>query len=288
MTEPKHINEEWTEIIKPQTSLFDLRLKELAEYRDLIVLFVRRNMVAYHKQTVLGPLWHFLQPLVTAILFTFIFGKVAGIKTGEVPPILFNLCSVLFWSFFANCLFGIAHVFINYASMFSKVYFPRLAIPIVITVTSFLQFLIQMALFMGFVLYFIVFEDYDWGITLSGIFLLIPLFFFWSVLTTGLGLIVTSLTAKYRDVSLFIGFGVQLLMYSSAVIFPVANIAESDRTFIYLNPIPAFMESFRYALLGYGEFNIYWLLYSWSFAAVVMFIGILMFKRRELTFIDIV
>ncbi len=281
-------DQEWTEIIQPQKSLLDLRLKELIDYKDLIILFVRRNMVAYHKQTILGPLWHFLQPLITAILFTFVFGQIAGIKTEGVPPMLFYLCSVLFWSFFANCLFSIAHVFINYASMFSKVYFPRLAIPLVLTMTAFLQFLIQLGLFMGFVAYYIFFEDYTWNIDWLRLLLLLPLFLFWAVLTTGLGLIVTSLTAKYRDVSIFIGFGVQLLMYSSAVIFPVANIPATARTFLYINPVPAFMEGFRFALLGYGEFNWYWILYSWFFASLVMFVGILMFKRRELTFVDIV
>ena len=281
--------QEWTSEIKPKTNLFALNLKEVWDYRDLLFIFVKRDITTVYKQTVLGPLWFFIQPLFTTITFTIIFNNLAGIDTGTVPSFLFNMSGLVVWGYFTTCLNATSGTFTGNAAIFGKVYFPRLVVPLSLMISNLLKFSIQMLLFVGFYIYF-----YSKGAPLS--FNLMTPFFpvlvlLLGIFGLGLGMLVSSVVTKYRDFSQLISFGVQLLMYGSAVMYPMSLINEKIPEYAYLvkyNPLVYFIETSRYMLLNVGDVSVFGLVYSISFIVIVFFVGLIMFNKTERSFIDTV
>lgn len=276
--------EKWDLIIQPKRSLFDLPLKELWHYRDLIMLFVRRDFVSAYKQTILGPLWYLIQPLLTTITFTVIFGNIAQLPTDGLPQFLFYMSGTVIWTYFANCLTKTSETFTSNAHLFGKVYFPRLAVPISILFSNLFTFTIQFALFLLFIGYFALRGTVlhpNWWIALSPILILMM-----AGLGLGFGIIISSLTTKYRDLRFLVQFGVTLLMYATPVIYPVSSIPERFQGLIEANPMTSIVETFRYAFLGAGSVDIGQLVYSFIFMIVVVFIGVVIFNRVEATFMD--
>jgi lipopolysaccharide transport system permease protein len=277
----------WSLVIEPQRSLLDLRLRELWHYRDLVLLFVRRDFVAVYKQTVLGPLWYLIQPLLTTLTFTFIFGQVASLPTDGLPQFLFYMSGTVVWSYFAACLTKTSETFVQNAHLFGKVYFPRMAVPVSVLLSNLITFLIQFALFLAFVAYFTVRGtaiSLNWlWIALSPVLVLMM-----AGLGLGFGVIISSLTTKYRDLRFLVQFGVQLLMYATPVIYPVSSIPERFQWAILANPMTPLVEAFRFAFLGAGTVNLDHLLYSFVFMVVVVFLGSVIFNRVEQTFMDTV
>ncbi|GAB4539721.1 MAG: ABC transporter permease [Anaerolineales bacterium] len=279
--------ENWTLIIEPQRGFFDLRFRELWQYRDLVMLFVRRDFVAAYKQTILGPLWYLIQPLLTTLTFTVIFGNIASLPTDGLPQFLFYMSGTVIWSYFAACLTKTSEVFVQNANLFGKVYFPRLAVPISILISNLITFAIQFALFLLFALFFAwqgadVYPNWLW-VTLSPILVLMM-----AGLGLGFGIIISSLTTKYRDLRFLISFGVQLLMYATPVIYPVSAIPEKFQWVMLINPMTPVIEAFRYAFLGAGATNLFYLAYSFGFMIFVVLLGSLIFNRVEQTFMDTV
>ena len=280
-------NENWDMVIQPQRRLLDLRLVELWHYRDLIMLFVRRDFVSVYKQTILGPLWYLLQPLLTTITFTIIFGSIASLPTDGLPQFLFYMSGTVLWSYFSSCLTKTSETFVQNTHLFGKVYFPRLAVPVSVLISNLVTFAIQLAMFLGFVLFFVlrgssVHPNWDW-VFLSPILILMM-----AGLALGFGIIISSLTTKYRDLRFLVQFGVQLLMYATPVIYPVSSIPTRFRWVIIANPMTPIVEAFRYAFLGVGTVNNGQLLYSLIFMLVSVFLGVIIFNRVEQTFMDTV
>jgi lipopolysaccharide transport system permease protein len=279
--------DDWTEEITPKTKWFDIRIDELWRYRDLIGLFVYRDFVAIYKQTILGPLWHIIQPLFTTIVFSVVFGNIAQINTDGVPHFLFYLCSITIWNYFANSINTTSNVFVTNASIFGKVYFPRLTVPVANVISGFMAFTIQFVLFLGVYSFFIFSGKAN--LTPNWWVLLVPVFAFnMALLGLGLGIIVSSLTTKYRDLTYAVGFGVQLLMYVSGVIHPLSYISEDKRFYILLNPIFTVIEGFRFAFFGKGVFEPMMLAYSLGVSFVIFLIGVALFHKVEKNFMDTV
>jgi len=279
-------DDQWDLIIEPKRFWWDLRLKQVWRYRDLILLFVRRDFVEYYKQTILGPLWFFIQPLLTTGVFTVIFGQIAELPTDGLPQFLFYLSGTVVWSYFAECLKTTSDTFIANQNIFGKVYFPRLVMPISVLISKLITFSIQFALFLGFLIYFMV-SGADVNITVY-VLLLPVLLFLMAGLGLGFGIIISSLTTKYRDLRYLVSFGVQLWMYATPVIYPVSSIPERWRWVAAINPLTPIIETFRYAFLGAGAFS--WGMLAYSFAAMlaVFFIGVILFNHVEQTFMDTV
>lgn len=278
--------EQWTSIIKPSNGWFDINFKELWQYRDLIVMFIRRDFVSVYKQTILGPLWFFLQPLFTTIVFTIVFGQIAKLPTNGVPPILFYLSGTVVWNYFASCLSKTSDTFVTNSSIFGKVYFPRLVIPISVTITNMLSFGIQFVLFLGFLCFFIL-QGADVRPTIW--ILITPVLLLqMACLGLGCGIIVSSMTTKYRDLSLLVAFGVQLWMYATPVVYPSSMVVGSLSWLLILNPMTAIVELFRYAFLG-GHLIPLWY-WGASLAMTVLFlsIGVVLFSKVEKNFMDTV
>jgi lipopolysaccharide transport system permease protein len=276
----------WTMVIRPRSGWLDINLEELWHYRDLILLFVRRDFVAIYKQTILGPIWFLLQPLFSTIVFTIIFGKIANIPTDGVPPPLFYMSGIVVWNYFASCLSGTSNTFVDNASIFGKVYFPRLAVPIAIVITNLMTFIIQFSIFLSFLLFF-----YLKGATVKPnllIFLAPFLILQLGMLGLGFGIIVSSLTTKYRDLKFAVTFGVQLWMYATPIVYPMSQIPERWRWLSALNPMSAVVEIFRYAFLGAGSVNPLYLFISLGVTLGVLAVGIMLFRRIEKTFMDTV
>ncbi|MCS6822589.1 MAG: ABC transporter permease [Microscillaceae bacterium] len=287
MSSPNSHPEQWTEIITSQSSWFDLRLNELWRYRDLVMLFVWRDFVAQYKQTILGPLWHIIQPLTTTIIFTIVFGNIAQIPTDGQPAFLFYMSGITIWNYFAACLNKTSSTFTDNAAIFGKVYFPRLTVPVATVISGLFSFGIQLGIFLVFYAYF------AWGLgvrlQLNGWLLAIPyLVFLMAVLGLGLGIIVSALTTKYRDLKHLVSFGVQLLMYATPVIYPLSALSEKYRYYVLLNPISPVVEGFRYAFFGEGIFSFSLLVYSTIFTAMVFLVGLALFHKVEKTFMDTV
>lgn len=265
---------------------FSLNLKEVWQYRDLIVLFTKRSFALTYKQTVLGPAWIFLNPFITSIIYTVVFGGIAGISTGEIPTILFYLCSNAIWTFFASCVNKNAATFTGNAGVFGKVYFPRLTIPVSNVLSSIVQFFVQMVLVIGFLVYYVITGaiDPNWVA-----WLLIPVcLVHLGVLGLGVGIIISSLTTKYRDLALLVNFGVQLWMYITPVVYPLSAVGGKMRILMNLNPVTAPVELFRYATLGQGEIDFVNLGISWAITIFVAVFGVMIFNRVEKTFMDTV
>ena len=274
----------WDLIIEPNSGLLKLNLKEVWRYRDLLGMFVKRDFVSFYKQTVLGPLWFFIQPIFTTMVFAFVFGNLAGLSTDGLPPYLFYLSGITAWNYFSDCLTKTSTVFKDNANLFGKVYFPRLIMPLSIVVSNLVRFGVQLVLFLVFMLYF-GFQGNDFSVTYA--LLLFPvLVLLMALLGLGLGLIITAMTTKYRDLSFLITFGVQLLMYGTTVIYPLSAAPEKYRYLIELNPMTGIIEAFRFAFLGQGNLTIASLTYSGLFAIAAALIGIIIFNKTERSFID--
>jgi len=279
----------WLFEITPKNKFFSLNLKEVWQYRDLLFLFVKRDVITVYKQTVLGPLWYLIQPLFTAVTFTIIFNNVAGINTGSVPPFLFNLAGITVWNYFTACLNGTSDTFKGNAAIFGKVYFPRIITPLSVVISNLIKFGIQFFIFVVFYCYFYI-QGFD--LTLNAWVLLFPvLIIIMGILGLGLGMLISSMVTKYRDFSNLIAFGIQLLMYLSAVMYPMELIKEKLPKFGWLveyNPLAYIIQTSRYMLLSVGEISITGLLYTFLFTVGVFFIGLLVFNKTEKSFIDTV
>jgi lipopolysaccharide transport system permease protein len=279
--------EQWTEVIEPRTSLLDLRLGDVWRYRDLVMMFVRRDFVSTYKQTILGPVWFFIQPLLTTITFLIIFSRVAQLSTDGLPPVVFYLAGVTIWNYFAQTLVATSTVFIANAAIFGKVYFPRLTMPVSIVISNLVRFLIQFGLFLVVWTFYLLRGEStihpNWLMALTPVLLVVM-----GLMSLGLGMIFSALTTKYRDLSLLLAFGVQLLMYATPVIYPLSSIPEKYKWLILANPMSAIVETFRYAFLGSGSFNWSYLIYSGIFTIVILFIGTVIFNKVEKSFTDTV
>jgi lipopolysaccharide transport system permease protein len=279
-------NENWTLILKPKTGWFDIHLGELWRYRDLISLFVRRDFVAFYKQTVLGPFWYLIQPIFTALVFTIIFGRIANIPTDGVPPFLFYMAGNVAWGYFAGCLTGTSNTFVANAGIFGKVYFPRLTMPLAKVITDLLKFGIQLTLFLGFLAYF---KLSGADVHFSPWLLYVPVLILqMALLGLGFGILISSLTTKYRDLTFLVAFGMQLWMYATPVVYPLSQIPEQYRALYMLNPMASVVETFRMSFLGVGSVEPLHVLLGWAVTLVVLFTGIVLFSRIEKTFMDTV
>ena len=286
MTKRYKDSEKWDLVIGPKRGWLDLKLKDIWLYRDLVFHFVRRDFVAFYKQTILGPLWYIIQPLLTTVVFTVIFGKIARISTDGVPPFLFYLSGTVAWGYFSNCLKETSDTFIKNSKIFGKVYFPRLTVPLSVVIINLVKFGIQFLLFLGFYVYFIASGA---SITPNLFILLLPVLVLqMAILGLGTGILISSLTTKYRDIKFLVGFGVQLWMYATPVVYPVSIVPEKYRFFYMLNPVASIVETYRYAFLGTGMVNGVDLLISWGVTMLVFFSGILLFNRVDKTFMDTV
>lgn len=277
---------EWSDIIEHKKSFFDFNLKEVYEYRDLLFLFVKRDFISVYKQTILGPLWFLIQPILTTLMFTVVFGKIAGISTDGVPKILFYLAGLTFWNFFSTNLVTTSNTFIENQGIFGKVYFPRIVTPLSVICSNLLKFGIQFGLFLAFYFYYMV----D-GAAINpnvAIFLFPYLIMITAVLSMGFGLIITSLTTKYRDLRFLIQFGITLWMYATPVIYPLSSLGGNLRTMALVNPVSSIIETFKYGFLGVGTFEWIHLLYSSVFAIILLFVGVLIFNKTEQNFMDTV
>lgn len=273
-------------VIKPKRHWLDINLKELWQYRDLIVLFVRRDFVAKYKQTILGPLWFIIQPLLTTLMFTVVFGRIAGIPTDGLPQMLFYMGGITAWNYFANCLKATSNTFTGNAGIFGKVYFPRLVTPISVVISNLIQFGIQFLFLVAFMLYF-YFAGAEFQITAYA-FLLPVLIILMAGLGLGFGIIISSLTTKYRDLTNLVGFGVQLWMYGTPIVYPLSELPEKYQIIGVLNPVTPIVETFRYAMLGAGTVEPWHLFYSFGFMIAVLTIGLLLFNKVEQSFMDTV
>ena len=280
---------DWLFEITPKNKFFSLNLKEVWQYRDLLMLFVKRDVVTVYKQTILGPLWYLIQPLFTSITFTIIFNTVAGIDTGTVPPFLFNLAGITVWNYFTACLTDTSDTFKRNAAIFGKVYFPRVIMPLSIVISNLLKFGIQFLIFIGF---YVFYYFKGAALDLNGTVVFFPLLIaLMGVLGLGLGMFISSLVTKYRDFSYLIGFGVQLLMYLSAVMYPMALIQSKMPKYAWLvqyNPLAYVIETSRYMLLNVGQISIWGLGYTFVVTVAVFLVGVLIFNKTEKSFIDTV
>lgn len=278
------MKEDWDLVIKPHKSLLDINLKELWDYRDLLTMFVKRDIVTVYKQTVLGPIWFFVQPIMTMLVYIVVFGNIANISTDGIPKPLFYLTGIIIWNYFSECFMQTSDTFSQNQEMFGKVYFPRLIMPMSKIVSGLIKFFIQFALFAGVYIYFIL-NGTIAGPNIS--ILIIPyLVLLMAGLGLGFGLIFTSLTTKYRDLKFLIQFGVQLLMYATPIIYPMSLIEGRLKAIIYWNPLSHIVEAFKYAFLGQGEMTAGGLAYASIFTFVVLVFGFLIFNKTERGFMD--
>jgi len=279
---------EWDLIIEPREGWFHLHLQDLWRYRDLVYLFVRRDFVAQFKQTILGPAWFVLQPLMTTIMFTVVFGNIAMLSTDGLPKILFYMSGNILWLYFSTCLTSTSNTFAGNAHLFGKVYFPRLAVPVAVVVSQILRLALQFVFFLGFWVFYALFTGADIRITPHAA-LLPVLIIIMAALGLGGGILISAATTKYRDLQYLVQFGVQLAMYTTTTIFPLASIKGGNaRFFILANPMTPIIETFRYGFLGSGVFNWWHLAYSAACAVLLLAGGIVVFNHVERTFMDTV
>ena len=278
--------ESWTTIIKPKTGWFDINLKELVHYKDLIAMFVKRDFKTMYKKTILGPLWIIINPLLTTLMFTVVFGNIANIPTDGMPQIVFYMLGTTVWTYFSSCLTKTSSTFTGNAAIFGKVYFPRLVTPISTVISGLINFGVQFLMFLGFMAYFMIkgspIEPNLW-ILITPL-LLVQL----AALALGFGIIISSMTTKYRDLAVLVTFGVQLWMYATPVVYPASQIGGKLKTLMMLNPVSPIVESFRYAFLGSGSIPWNYLGISVVTTLVVLFAGVVLFSRVEKTFMDTV
>jgi lipopolysaccharide transport system permease protein len=283
---PSDQAENWTEVIKPSTNLLDLRLGDVWRYRDLVMMFVRRDFVSNYKQTILGPLWFIIQPLLTTFTYFIIFGKVANLKTDGIPGMVFYMAGTTVWGYFSQSLTAVATVFTTNAHIFGKVYFPRLTMPLSIVISNLVRFGIQFGLFICIWLYYLLTSNVlhpNWLILLTPVLVILM-----GLLSLGLGIIFSALTTKYRDLAMLLTFGVQLLMYAVPVIYPLSSVPVKYKWLILANPMSAIVETFRYAFLGSGTFSWMYIGYSTIVTLGILALGTIMFNKVEKSFTDTV
>tara|TARA_Y100000816_G_scaffold213360_1_gene158756 strand:- start:1214 stop:2068 length:855 start_codon:yes stop_codon:yes gene_type:complete len=275
-------------IITPKRGLFDLQLADLWNYRDLLLLFVKRDFKTFYKQTILGPLWFFIQPLITTLVFTVIFNRVAKIPTDEIPPNLFYMSGIIAWNYFSSCLTLTSSTFTSNAAIFGKVYFPRIIVPLSNVISALAKFMVQLIMFLGFYFYYIATGNDQIAPKFETL-IFIPLMILqMALLGQGLGMIISSMTTKYRDLSYLVSFGTQLLMYASPIVYPLSIVPEKYKILIIANPMTPVIEGFRQAFIGEGSFQISMFLVSLSITIATFFVGIVIFNKVEKSFIDTV
>ncbi len=279
-------NEQWDMIIRPKRHLLDINLKELWDYRDLLYMFVKRDIVTVYKQTILGPIWFFVQPIMTTLVYVIIFGNIAKISTDEIPKVLFYLSGIVMWNYFADSFGKTSTTFTTNASIFGKVYFPRLIVPLSVVTSGLIKFLIQFSLFLVVFAYYLINTDLIhpnlWILTMPYLILLM------AGLGLGFGIIFSSLTTKYRDLTFVIQFGVQLAMYATPIIYPMSLLSDKARSVLWWNPIAHLIETVKYGFLGTGQATIAGLAYATVFTLIVLMTGVIIFNRTEQTFMDTV
>jgi len=282
-------DETWLYEISSKHKLIDLNFKEIWRYRDLLVLFVKRDITTVYKQTVLGPLWFFIQPLFTSVIFTLVFNNIASISTGSVPPFLFNLTGITAWNYFKVCLTGTSNTFRGNAGIFGKVYFPRVIMPMSVVISNLVKFGIQLLILLVFYAYYVV-KGFE--ISPNSNLLLFPIYvLMMAFLGLGAGMVISAFTTKYRDLTMLVTFAVSLLMYVSAVPFPMSEIQEKQPQYAWLleyNPVAQIIEGFRYMILDTGVFTWFGFLYTLAFTVILFLVGLIVFNRTEKTFIDTV
>lgn len=277
---------DWDLILQPKTSLFDLKIKELIRYRDLILMFIKRDFTTTYKQTILGPLWYIVQPLVTTVMYTFIFGNLADIGTDGIPYLLFYFGGTMLWTYFTGCLNSAASVFSNNTSIFGKVYFPRLTVPISTTVGQMIKMGLQFGCLMIFYIYYLVKQA---PVHPSFLALLFPLLVIWiGSMGTGLGMIVSALTTKYRDLNQLLGFGLSLAMYATPIVYPLSEAPQKFAWVFFVNPMSAPIELFRIWFYGAGNVPLNMILVSLTETILFIFVGLILFNKNERTFVDVI
>ncbi len=284
-TQMENKNTEWTNVISSEHSLFKLNLKEVWDYRDLVYMFVKRDFVSSFKQTILGPLWFFINPIFTTVVYLIVFGNIANLSTDGAPKILFYLAGVTLWNYFSSSLGGTSNVFVGNAGIFGKVYFPRLVMPITIVISNLMRFGVQ------FLLFIVVFFYYwykgevtpNWWVLFTPIFILMM-----SLFALGVGMIFSSLTTKYRDLSMLLTFGISLYMYATPVIYPTSMLSAKIQPYAKYNPLTGIFEGFKYAWMGVGEFHPIMLVYSSVIILILLAIGTVIFNKVEKGFMDTV
>lgn len=280
------MSEKWTTIIKPKTGLFDINLKELIQYKDLIIMFVKRDFKTLYKQTILGPLWIIINPLLTTIMYTIVFGNIANISTDGMPQIVFYMLGTTVWTYFSTSLTKTASTFTANAAILGKVYFPRLVMPISTVLSGLINFGVQFVMFLLFAIYYYIKGS---PINPNIYILMTPLLLLQlALLSLGFGIIISSLTTKYRDLVVLVTFGVQLWMYATPVVYPASQIGGKLKTLMMLNPVSPIVEAFRYAFLGSGSIPFNFLLISMVTTLIVLLIGVVLFSKVEKTFMDTV
>lgn len=282
MNEPQ---QKWTETIETHHSLFDLKLKEVWRYKDLIYMFVKRDFISSFKQTILGPIWFFINPILTTIVYLIVFGKIANLSTDGTPPILFYLAGVTLWNYFSSCLLGTSSTFVGNANMFGKVYFPRLVTPISIVISNLMRLGVQFLLFiLGWLYYFSKGEVHPNMWILATPFLI----FLMAIFALGVGMIFSSLTTKYKDLTMLLGFGVSLYMYATPVIYPTSALPGIFKKLSFYNPLTGIFECFKYAWFGAGDFSPLMLGISSAIIFLLFLVGIVIFNKIEKSFMDTV
>ncbi len=279
--------ENWSEIISPNRKLLDIRLKEVWQYRDLMFIFVKRDFAGAYKQTLLGPVWFFISPFITVIMYTFVFNTIAGINTDGIPPAIFYMTGTILWNYFNQCFISSSGTFINNAGIFGKVYFPRLISPLSTILSNLVKFFIQLGVLITLILYYVYAKGFVVHINIY-ILLFPALIALMAGLALGIGIITSALTTKYRDFQLFINYGVAMLMYVTPVIYPISQVPAQFKPYLMLNPLAPIIETFRYSIFGLGSFSWGALGYSTAFMFVVLIIGIVIFNQVEKTFMDTV
>ncbi|MCW3076609.1 MAG: transporter permease [Bacteroidetes bacterium] len=286
MSNQVNSNEDWDLIVKPHSRWYDLQLKEIFRYKDLLFLFVRRDFIAVYKQTILGPIWFFIQPVITAITFTIIFGNLAKIPTDGLPQILFYMCGITLWNYFSDTLIKTSDTFASNAHIFGKVYFPRMIMPLSVIVSNLIKLGVQFLLFLVIWIYFLLRSD---QVHPNIMILLVPfLIILIGFMGLSFGIIISSLTTKYRDLKFLISFGVQLMMYASPIVYPLSIVPEKYKWIILANPVTSIIETFKYAFLGAGIFSWTYLAYSLCFTVLLFFAGLIVFNKVEKSFMDTV
>ena len=279
-------NKYWTTEIKSNYSFFDFNIKEIYKFKDLIFLLIKRDFVTLYKQTLLGPIWFVIQPLINTLIFTIIFGKLAKISTDEIPDVLFYMSGTVLWGYFSLCLMNTSNIFVKFSELFSKVYFPRIVIPISIVVTSFFQFFLQFSIFLAFYFYY---KFNGSNISIDYKILFFPLIIFQIILLSiGVGTLISSLTNKYRDFTFILTFSIQLWMFATPVVYPLSVVPDKYKILMNFNPMTSIIESFREIFFGSSSINFSYIMISLSITIFLFLFGILMFNKTQRKFIDTV
>tara|TARA_B110000438_G_scaffold144373_1_gene139092 strand:- start:3889 stop:4743 length:855 start_codon:yes stop_codon:yes gene_type:complete len=279
-------NTKWDCVILPERGWFDINVNEIFQYRDLLWILVKRDITTLYKQTVLGPLWLLIQPLISTVVFSVIFTGIAGISTDTLPPILFYMSGIIAWNYFSGCLSNTSNTFISNAGLFGKVYFPRIIIPFSKVISGLTKFFIQLLLFLGFYFYYLFIGNNNINPSLESVILLPVMIFQMAILGQGIGLIIAGVTIKYRDLSYLVSFGTQLLMYASPIVYPLSVVPERYKYIIINNPMTPIIEGFRHAFTGQGSFDLGLLLNSMIISIIIFTVGLILFNKVEKDFID--